>query len=43
MKKAYSILLILLAGLTVNAQQVGQNNQGGQATADISGQFTIGN
>ncbi|MGD0100679.1 MAG: VWA domain-containing protein [Acidobacteriota bacterium] len=43
MKKAYSILLILLAGLTVNAQQVGQNNQGGQATPtfQVSSQLVI--
>lgn len=43
MKKAYSILLILLAGLTVNARQVGQNNQGGQATPtfQVSSQLVI--
>lgn len=43
MKKAHSILLILLAGLTVNAQQVGQNNQGGQATPtfQVSSQLVI--
>jgi VWFA-related protein len=42
-KKAYSILLILLAGLTVNARQVGQNNQGGQATPtfQVSSQLVI--
>jgi VWFA-related protein len=42
-KKAHSILLILLAGLTVNAQQVGQNNQGGQATPtfQVSSQLVI--
>ena len=43
MKKAYSILLVLFAGLAVNAQQVGQNNQGGQATPtfQVSSQLVI--
>ncbi len=42
-KKVYSILLILFAGLAVNAQQVGQNNQGGQATPifQVSTQLVI--
>jgi VWFA-related protein len=41
--KKLSILLILFAGLTANAQQVGQNNQGGQATPtfQVSSQLVI--
>jgi VWFA-related protein len=43
MKRGFEILLVLSAGLATNAQQVGQNNPGGQATPtfQVSSQLVV--